>query len=132
MSPTTLVLHTDMHTEPVCPGHVGMVVKVLFMLSLELVAIPIAYGAWIDVCTLPVVVGSASSRLAFLRAAPVAFAALHWLLGMAWIIGIAAFLNIARSVLRPGACVWRGEGRGGRGIRGLLLLLLLLLAAGVA
>ena len=80
-----------------------MVAKVLLMLGLELAVLPFAYGVWLDVCTLPVVAGSAASRLAFLRAAPVGFAALHWLLGMAWIIGIAAFLNVIRSVLKPGA-----------------------------
>ena len=80
-----------------------MVAKVLLMLGLELAVLPFAYGVWLDFCTLPVVAGSVASRLAFLRAAPVGFAALHWLLGMAWIIGIAAFLNVIRSVLKPGA-----------------------------
>lgn len=79
-----------------------MVIKVLFMLSLELAAIPVAYGVWLDFCTLPALAGTAASRLEFLKAAPVGFTALHWLLGMSWIIGIAGFLNIARSVLRPG------------------------------
>ncbi len=82
-----------------------MVAKVLLMLGLELAVLPFAYGVWLDFCTLPVVAGSVATRLAFLRAAPVGFAALHWLLGMAWIIGIAAFLNVIRSVLKPGVSV---------------------------
>lgn len=76
--------------------------KVMVVLATELTVLPVAYGFWLDVCTLPLFQGSLQDRLALLRSAPLTWTLLHWMLGMACLMITAAFLSVARSVLRPG------------------------------
>ena len=76
--------------------------KVMVVLATELTVLPVAYGFWLDVCTLLVFQGSLQHRLALLRSAPLTWTLLHWMLGMACLMITAAFLSVARSILRPG------------------------------
>ena len=86
-------------------GLVAVMAKVMVVLVTELAVLPVAYGFWLDVCALPLFEGSLQQRLALLRSAPLTWTLLHWMLGMACLMATAAFLSVARSVLRPGgAC----------------------------
>ena len=76
--------------------------KVLLVLAIELAVLPVLYGFWLDICTLPLLNGSLAGRLALLRHAPISWSLLHWLLGMASLMTTAGFLSVIRSVLRPG------------------------------
>ncbi len=90
--------------------------KVMLVLVIELAVLPVGYGFWLDICALPLVEGTLAGRLALLRHAPVTWTLLHWLLGMASLMATAAFLSVARGLLRPGLllsvclsfCLWPG------------------------
>ncbi len=77
--------------------------QVLVVLGLELTLLPLLHGAWASFCLIGLFGDSVQSRTAWLHASPVSFCLFHWLLGMAFLMSLAAFLSLLRSCLRPGA-----------------------------
>ena len=72
------------------------------MLTLELTLLPALHGCWVDLCMLPLFDAVWGDRMAWFRTSPVSFLLVHWVLGMAFLMGIATFLSILRQQLRPG------------------------------
>lgn len=83
-------------------GQVALMCKVTLVLLVELAVLPVVYGFWLDICALPLLGGSVTSRVHLLQLAPVSWTILHWVLGMCCLVTTAAFISLARSLLRPG------------------------------
>ena len=76
--------------------------QVSLVLTLELTLLPALHGCWVDLCMLPLFDAVWGDRMAWFRTSPVSFLLVHWVLGMAFLMGIATFLSILRQQLRPG------------------------------
>jgi hypothetical protein len=85
------------------PGDVGIMGKVVVVLGLELCVLPVVYGLWVDICTMPLVDATFGGRMALLQRAPTSWVMLHWVLGMAYVMCVAAFVSTLRQLLKPGA-----------------------------
>ncbi|KAH7425122.1 hypothetical protein KP509_11G040700 [Ceratopteris richardii] len=77
-------------------------VKVTFLLLVELGLFPLLCGWWLDICTLSMLGGTMASRLTFFWASPLTGSLLHWLVGIAYMLYISLFVSLLREVLRPG------------------------------
>lgn len=82
-----------------------MEVQVSLVLVLELTLLPALNGCWVDLCLLPVFGSSWADRMAWLKASPLSFLLLHWVIGMAVLMAVATFLSIVRQQLRPGVII---------------------------
>ena len=95
--------------------------KLALLLALQLGLFPLAVGAWLDVCALPLTAGGAGGRAAAAAAAPTLSAFLHWALGVAFMLALGFAMAAARQVLRPGALpfirVRRGAARAAPRVR---------------
>jgi E3 ubiquitin-protein ligase MARCH6 len=76
--------------------------KVVFLLIIELGFFPLACGAWLGLCTLPLFGTSLRHRLAAAAAAPVAYCLLHWCAGIGYMLTVSGCVATMRQVLRPG------------------------------
>ena len=76
--------------------------KVVFLLFIELGAFPLACGAWLGVCTLPLFGTTLRHRLDAAAAAPVAYCLLHWVAGIGYMLTVSGCVATMRQVLRPG------------------------------
>jgi hypothetical protein len=77
--------------------------KVVLLLVVELGAFPLACGAWLAVCGLPLL-GATTLRqhVDNVVAAPCAYAILHWAAGIAFMLSVSHCVACLRQVLRPG------------------------------
>ncbi|MCO5559734.1 hypothetical protein L7F22_013336 [Adiantum nelumboides] len=76
--------------------------KVAFLLLVELGVFPLLCGWWLDICTLSMLGGSVANRLTFFWASPLTSSLLHWLVGIVYMLHISIFVSLLREVLRPG------------------------------
>eukprot|EP00250_Pteridium_aquilinum_P006590 c16479_g1_i1 orf=142-3528(+) len=76
--------------------------KVAFLLLVELGVFPLLCGWWLDICTLSMLGGTVANRLAFFWASPLTSSLLHWLVGIVYMLHISIFVSLLREVLRPG------------------------------
>eukprot|EP00184_Porphyridium_aerugineum_P005636 CAMPEP_0184696662 /NCGR_PEP_ID=MMETSP0313-20130426/3882_1 /TAXON_ID=2792 /ORGANISM="Porphyridium aerugineum, Strain SAG 1380-2" /LENGTH=1180 /DNA_ID=CAMNT_0027155331 /DNA_START=258 /DNA_END=3800 /DNA_ORIENTATION=- len=79
----------------------GTFLKVLMLLIFEFGVFPLGCGWWLDVCTLRFVGSSWENRVAFCTEAPWTCHALHWFLGIVYMVNISLFVTLLREVLRP-------------------------------
>lgn len=83
-------------------GMCYIVVKVSLLSVVELGALPLLCGWWLDICSLPVFDATLKDRKASFRAAPGTNLFLHWMYGMIYAYYNVSFILILREVLRPG------------------------------
>ena len=76
--------------------------KVVFLLIIELGFFPLACGAWLGFCTLPLFGTSLRHRLDAAAAAPLAYSILHWCAGIGYMLTVSGCVATMRQVLRPG------------------------------
>lgn len=77
--------------------------KLVLLLALELGAMPVLAGLWLDFCALPLTASSVGQRSELLAKAPVISALMHWVIGVGFVLAFTFLLCVLREVLRPGA-----------------------------
>ncbi|KAH7307266.1 hypothetical protein KP509_22G052000 [Ceratopteris richardii] len=76
--------------------------KVAFLLLVELGIFPLLCGWWLDICTLSMLGSTVANRLAFFWASPLTSSLLHWLVGIVYMLHTSIVVSLLREVLRPG------------------------------
>ncbi|KAJ6803999.1 putative E3 ubiquitin ligase SUD1 [Iris pallida] len=82
--------------------HLMTMVKVAFLLVIELGVFPLMCGWWLDVCTIRMLGTSFAKRLEFFSLSPLASSSIHWLVGIVYMLQISVFVSLLRGVLRNG------------------------------
>lgn len=81
----------------------GGVLKVILIISIEMLVFPLYCGMLLDCALLPLFQhASFSSRLAYAARSPCMFAFVHWFIGTCYMFHFALFVSMCRRVLRPG------------------------------
>eukprot|EP01018_Ginkgo_biloba_P022939 Gb_33866 [translate_table: standard] len=76
--------------------------KVAFLLVIELGVFPLTCGWWLDVCSISMLGTTIVQRVTFFWASPLTSSLLHWLVGIVYMLQISIFVSLLRGVLRPG------------------------------
>ncbi|GAB4838711.1 Probable E3 ubiquitin ligase sud1 [Ancistrocladus abbreviatus] len=82
--------------------HLMTMIKVAFLLVIELGVFPLMCGWWLDVCTIRMFGKSMAQRLEFFSDAPLASSLVHWVVGIVYMLQISIFVSLLRGVLRNG------------------------------
>ncbi|PQQ03403.1 putative E3 ubiquitin ligase SUD1 [Prunus yedoensis var. nudiflora] len=82
--------------------HLMTMIKVAFLLVIELGVFPLMCGWWLDVCTIRMFGKSMSHRVQFFSASPLASSLVHWVVGIVYMLQISIFVSLLRGVLRNG------------------------------
>ncbi|KAG6424936.1 hypothetical protein SASPL_115359 [Salvia splendens] len=82
--------------------HLMTMIKVGFLLVIELGAFPLMCGWWLDVCTIRMFGKSISQRVDFFSVSPLASSLVHWVVGIVYMLQISIFVSLLRGVLRNG------------------------------
>lgn len=82
--------------------HLMTMVKVAFLLVIELGVFPLMCGWWLDVCTIRMLGTTIAQRVEFFSISPLASSLLHWLVGIVYMLQISIFVSLLRGVLRNG------------------------------
>ncbi|KAK2665045.1 hypothetical protein Ddye_003619 [Dipteronia dyeriana] len=82
--------------------HLMTMVKVAFLLVIELGVFPLMCGWWLDVCTIRMFGKSMSQRIQFFTVSPLASSLVHWVVGIVYMLQISIFVGLLRGVLRNG------------------------------
>ncbi|KAL3843909.1 hypothetical protein ACJIZ3_001312 [Penstemon smallii] len=82
--------------------HLMTMIKVAFLLVIELGVFPLMCGWWLDVCTIRMFGKSISQRVEFFSASPLASSLVHWVVGIVYMLQISIFVSLLRGVLRNG------------------------------
>lgn len=82
--------------------HLMTMIKVAFLLVIELGVFPLMCGWWLDVCTVRMFGKTMSHRVQFLSISPLASSLVHWVVGIMYMLQISIFVSLLRGVLRPG------------------------------
>jgi E3 ubiquitin-protein ligase MARCH6 len=82
--------------------HLMTMVKVAFLLVIELGVFPLMCGWWLDVCTLKMLGTTIAQRVEFFTMSPLASSSIHWLVGIVYMLQISIFVSLLRGVLRNG------------------------------
>ncbi|KAM7263271.1 hypothetical protein ACFE04_000954 [Oxalis oulophora] len=82
--------------------HLMTMIKVAFLLVIELGVFPLMCGWWLDVCTIRMFGKSLSDRVQFFSLAPLASSLIHWVVGIVYMLQISIFVSLLRGVLRSG------------------------------
>ncbi|CAN1854489.1 Probable E3 ubiquitin ligase SUD1 [Linum perenne] len=82
--------------------HLMTMIKVAFLLVIELGVFPLMCGWWLDVCTIRMFGKSMSQRIQFFSASPLASSLIHWVVGIVYMLQISIFVSLLRGVLRRG------------------------------
>ncbi|KAK9667140.1 hypothetical protein RND81_14G235900 [Saponaria officinalis] len=85
-----------------CLRHLMTMIKVAFLLVVELGVFPLMCGWWLDVCTVRMFGKSMSQRVEFFSVSPLASSLVHWVVGIFYMLQISIFVSLLRSVLRNG------------------------------
>ncbi|KAF2155759.1 hypothetical protein K461DRAFT_274775 [Myriangium duriaei CBS 260.36] len=81
----------------------GGVVKVILIISIEMLLFPLYCGCLLDVALLPLFDGvTLESRITYASNRPYMFTFLHWFLGTAYMFNFALFVSMCRGILRSG------------------------------
>ncbi|KAF9400174.1 hypothetical protein BGX21_004856 [Mortierella sp. AD011] len=81
----------------------GLILKIAFFMTAEMILFPTFCGIIVALTTLPALPGATlASRWAFYLQSPNWFITMHWLVGTAIMFNIAGFVSLCRSVVRPG------------------------------
>jgi hypothetical protein len=81
--------------------HVLVLVKVILLLGFDLLIFPALCGWWVDLNTLSLFESSVSHRLAFHAATPVMCTAVHWVVGLVYIVNVAVVISMIREIVHP-------------------------------
>ncbi|XP_047950313.1 probable E3 ubiquitin ligase SUD1 isoform X2 [Salvia hispanica] len=82
--------------------HLMTMIKVAFLLVIELGVFPLMCGWWLDVCTIRMFGKSISQRVDFFSVSPLASSLVHWVVGIVYMLQISIFVSLLRGVLRNG------------------------------
>ncbi|XP_059447623.1 probable E3 ubiquitin ligase SUD1 isoform X1 [Corylus avellana] len=82
--------------------HLMTMIKVAFLLVIELGVFPLMCGWWLDVCTIRMFGKSMAQRVLFFSASPLASSLVHWVVGIVYMLQISIFVSLLRGVLRNG------------------------------
>ncbi|PON82029.1 Zinc finger, RING-CH-type [Trema orientale] len=82
--------------------HLMTMIKVAFLLVIELGVFPLMCGWWLDVCTIRMFGKSMVQRVQFFSASPLASSLVHWVVGIVYMLQISIFVSLLRGVLRNG------------------------------
>ncbi|XP_022745937.1 probable E3 ubiquitin ligase SUD1 isoform X2 [Durio zibethinus] len=82
--------------------HLMTMIKVAFLLVIELGVFPLMCGWWLDVCTIRMFGKSMSQRVQFFSISPLASSLVHWVVGIVYMLQISIFVSLLRGVLRNG------------------------------
>ncbi|XP_054787263.1 probable E3 ubiquitin ligase SUD1 isoform X2 [Prosopis cineraria] len=82
--------------------HLMTMVKVAFLLVIELGVFPLMCGWWLDVCTIRMFGKTMAHRVQFFSASPLASSLVHWVVGIVYMLQISIFVSLLRGVLRSG------------------------------
>ncbi|XP_058081189.1 probable E3 ubiquitin ligase SUD1 [Magnolia sinica] len=82
--------------------HLMTMVKVAFLLVIELGVFPLMCGWWLDVCTIRMLGTTIAQRVEFFSVSPLASSLIHWLVGIVYMLQISIFVSLLRGVLRNG------------------------------
>ncbi|KAL8239494.1 hypothetical protein R6Q59_016061 [Mikania micrantha] len=82
--------------------HLMTMIKVAFLLVIELGVFPLMCGWWLDVCTIRMFGKSMTQRVEFFSASPLASSLIHWFVGIVYMLQISIFVSLLRGVLRNG------------------------------
>ncbi|GLT60425.1 hypothetical protein SLA2020_331920 [Shorea laevis] len=82
--------------------HMMTMVKVAFLLVIELGVFPLMCGWWLDFCTVKMFGKSISHRYQFFLVSPLASSLVHWVVGIVYMLQISIFVSLLRGVLRNG------------------------------
>ncbi|KAJ8572374.1 hypothetical protein K7X08_008885 [Anisodus acutangulus] len=82
--------------------HLMTMIKVAFLLVIELGVFPLMCGWWLDVCTIRMFGKSITQRVAFFSVSPLASSLVHWVVGIVYMLQISIFVSLLRGVLRNG------------------------------
>ncbi|KAM3416608.1 ERAD-associated E3 ubiquitin-protein ligase doa10 [Cercospora zeina] len=81
----------------------GGVVKVILIISIEMLVFPLYCGLLLDVAFLPLQDGaSLITRWAYANEAPYTFCFIHWFIGTCYMFHFALFVGMCRKILRKG------------------------------
>ncbi|PSK42549.1 ERAD-associated E3 ubiquitin-protein ligase doa10 [Elsinoe australis] len=81
----------------------GGVVKVILIISIEMLLFPLYCGVLLDIALMPLFEGvTFTSRLDYAQNRPYMFTFLHWFLGTAYMFNFALFVSMCRRILRSG------------------------------
>lgn len=79
--------------------HLMTMVKVAFLLVIELGVFPLMCGWWLDVCTIRMLGTTIARRVEFFSVSPLASSLIHWLVGIVYMLQISIFVSLLRGVL---------------------------------
>ncbi|KAL6494705.1 putative E3 ubiquitin ligase sud1 [Orobanche gracilis] len=82
--------------------HLMTMIKVAFLLVIELGVFPLMCGWWLDICTIRMFGKSISQRVEFFTVSPLASSLVHWVVGIVYMLQISIFVSLLRAVLRNG------------------------------
>ncbi|KAJ9175297.1 hypothetical protein P3X46_013865 [Hevea brasiliensis] len=82
--------------------HLMTMIKVAFLLVIELGVFPLMCGWWLDVCTIRMFGKSMAQRVQFFSVSPLASSLVHWVVGIVYMLQISIFVSLLRGVLRQG------------------------------
>lgn len=82
----------------VCVRYVGTMLKVVFLLVIELGLFPLTCGWWLDFCTLAMFDVTLAHRLSFFGSSPLTSSLCHWLIGIVYMLQISIFVSLLREV----------------------------------
>ncbi|XP_059314009.1 probable E3 ubiquitin ligase SUD1 isoform X1 [Lycium ferocissimum] len=82
--------------------HLMTMIKVAFLLVIELGVFPLMCGWWLDVCTIRMFGKSITQRVEFFSVSPLASSLVHWVVGIVYMLQISIFVSLLRGVLRTG------------------------------
>ncbi|XP_022896121.1 probable E3 ubiquitin ligase SUD1 isoform X2 [Olea europaea var. sylvestris] len=82
--------------------HLMTMVKVAFLLVIELGVFPLMCGWWLDVCTIRMFGKTISQRVEFFSVSPLASFLVHWVVGIVYMLQTSIFVSLLRGVLRSG------------------------------
>lgn len=78
--------------------HLLTMIKVAFLLVIELGVFPIMCGWWLDVCTVRMCGKSIAERVDFFSVSPLASSVIHWIVGIVYMLQISLFVSLLRGV----------------------------------
>ncbi|XP_052193449.1 probable E3 ubiquitin ligase SUD1 isoform X2 [Diospyros lotus] len=82
--------------------HLMTMIKVAFLLVIELGVFPLMCGWWLDICTIRLFGKSIVQRVEFFSISPLASSLVHWVVGIVYMLQISIFVSLLRGVLRNG------------------------------
>lgn len=82
--------------------YTATMVKVAFLLVIELGVFPLLCGWWLDVCTLGMLEVTLAQRVTFFWSSPLTSCFLHWIVGIVYMLQISIFVSLLREVYDSG------------------------------